>query len=282
MPHCSFVSLRLRSIVLQTNVRRLHQAIIIDCIHTVSPFQSLAFDKSYAQHSRFIWPCKHVVVQLIIITDADMSWIKASLSISLANLPPVTLTPRLNMIHTPYDPNAKIEQAELRRRAKSSSVFHSARSQPPLNAQPTHKDAHAHHVAVHALHPEAKALSLGSTVWLPQLPVAQPVPLDERTGTMSHPHRPVTLIGEDLPPPHAQQPAMPAIDSETISDSSALWRLMRTAASGTASGITKALVGNPFDTIKIRQQTQGVGGKFAGPIDCLMQSCTQRRTTGAV
>ncbi|KAL1922754.1 uncharacterized protein VTP21DRAFT_9130 [Calcarisporiella thermophila] len=40
---------------------------------------------------------------------------------------------------------------------------------------------------------------------------------------------------------------------------------------GVASGITKLIVGHPFDTIKVRLQTSGVSeGRFKGPLHCLV------------
>jgi solute carrier family 25 carnitine/acylcarnitine transporter 20/29 len=41
---------------------------------------------------------------------------------------------------------------------------------------------------------------------------------------------------------------------------------------GLASGITKLLVGHPFDTIKIRMQTEGSHGRFKGSWDCIRQT----------
>ncbi|KAI9091278.1 mitochondrial carrier domain-containing protein [Phlyctochytrium arcticum] len=38
---------------------------------------------------------------------------------------------------------------------------------------------------------------------------------------------------------------------------------------GLASGATKLLVGHPFDTLKVRLQTEGSYGQFKGPLDCL-------------
>ncbi|KAJ1649803.1 hypothetical protein IWQ61_009222, partial [Dispira simplex] len=40
-------------------------------------------------------------------------------------------------------------------------------------------------------------------------------------------------------------------------------------AAGIASGITKLAVGHPFDTIKVRLQTEGGFGRFRGPLHCL-------------
>ncbi|KAI8821041.1 mitochondrial carrier domain-containing protein [Fimicolochytrium jonesii] len=38
---------------------------------------------------------------------------------------------------------------------------------------------------------------------------------------------------------------------------------------GLASGATKLLVGHPFDTVKVRLQTEGSFGRFSGPLDCM-------------
>jgi len=39
---------------------------------------------------------------------------------------------------------------------------------------------------------------------------------------------------------------------------------------GSASGVALVLAGHPFDTIKVRLQTEGMQGRFQGPIHCLM------------
>ncbi|KXS15637.1 mitochondrial carrier [Gonapodya prolifera JEL478] len=39
---------------------------------------------------------------------------------------------------------------------------------------------------------------------------------------------------------------------------------------GVASGATKLVVGHPFDTVKVRMQTEGALGRFKGPLDCLL------------
>ena len=41
---------------------------------------------------------------------------------------------------------------------------------------------------------------------------------------------------------------------------------------GTLSGITKLFIGHPFDTIKIRLQTEGPNGRFRGPLHCLQST----------
>jgi len=41
---------------------------------------------------------------------------------------------------------------------------------------------------------------------------------------------------------------------------------------GAASGVTKCIVGHPFDTIKVRMQTEGGFGRFKGPLHCFVQT----------
>ncbi|CAG8815718.1 18014_t:CDS:2, partial [Dentiscutata erythropus] len=41
---------------------------------------------------------------------------------------------------------------------------------------------------------------------------------------------------------------------------------------GVASGVTKLLVGHPFDTIKVRMQTSEINIRFDGTIQCLRQT----------
>ncbi|KAI9206300.1 mitochondrial carrier protein [Polychytrium aggregatum] len=41
---------------------------------------------------------------------------------------------------------------------------------------------------------------------------------------------------------------------------------------GVCSGATKLAVGHPFDTIKVRMQTEGGFGRFKGPLDCLVET----------
>ncbi|KAJ9069784.1 hypothetical protein DSO57_1015088 [Entomophthora muscae] len=38
---------------------------------------------------------------------------------------------------------------------------------------------------------------------------------------------------------------------------------------GIATGLTKLVVGHPFDTIKVRLQTEGPKGRFQGPVHCI-------------
>ncbi|RUS33586.1 mitochondrial carrier domain-containing protein [Jimgerdemannia flammicorona] len=52
-------------------------------------------------------------------------------------------------------------------------------------------------------------------------------------------------------------------------------------AAGVASGITKLVVGHPFDTIKVRLQTSGAAdGRFAGPLDCFKSTLRQEGVRG--
>jgi solute carrier family 25 carnitine/acylcarnitine transporter 20/29 len=41
---------------------------------------------------------------------------------------------------------------------------------------------------------------------------------------------------------------------------------------GFASGITKLIIGHPFDTVKIRLQTQGIDKRFNGLVDCIKKT----------
>ncbi|RCI03827.1 hypothetical protein CU098_009324 [Rhizopus stolonifer] len=48
---------------------------------------------------------------------------------------------------------------------------------------------------------------------------------------------------------------------------------VRGFAAGMASGITKLVVGHPFDTVKIRMQTTSKSdGRFNGPLDCFLKT----------
>ena len=50
------------------------------------------------------------------------------------------------------------------------------------------------------------------------------------------------------------------------------WQRVRNFIAGYCSGICLVLVGHPFDTIKVRLQTEGTSGKFKGPIHCLKET----------
>ncbi|KAI9297653.1 mitochondrial carrier [Neoconidiobolus thromboides FSU 785] len=55
----------------------------------------------------------------------------------------------------------------------------------------------------------------------------------------------------------------------TNKESSDLKHTIQGYCAGIASGTTKMLVGHPFDTIKVRLQTENLNGRFQGPMDCL-------------
>ena len=62
--------------------------------------------------------------------------------------------------------------------------------------------------------------------------------------------------------------------------SSGVWYYLRGVLSGTASGVTKLVVGHPFDTIKVRMQTEGGFGRFRGPLDCVQQTLRHEGVRG--
>ncbi|KAI8368413.1 putative mitochondrial inner membrane transporter ymc3 [Choanephora cucurbitarum] len=52
-----------------------------------------------------------------------------------------------------------------------------------------------------------------------------------------------------------------------------IYNRARGFAAGMASGITKLVVGHPFDTVKIRMQTTSRSdGRFKGPLDCFLKT----------
>jgi solute carrier family 25 carnitine/acylcarnitine transporter 20/29 len=51
-------------------------------------------------------------------------------------------------------------------------------------------------------------------------------------------------------------------------------------AAGYVSGMCLVLVGHPFDTIKVRLQTQGADGKFVGMTDCVKQTVAKEGIRG--
>ncbi|KAI9269787.1 hypothetical protein BY458DRAFT_436455 [Sporodiniella umbellata] len=69
-----------------------------------------------------------------------------------------------------------------------------------------------------------------------------------------------------------------SLETQASSDlvDSSLQNRLRGFAAGTASGITKLVVGHPFDTVKIRMQTSSASeGRFKGPLDCLLKTVRQ-------
>eukprot|EP00041_Stephanoeca_diplocostata_P021271 m.491295 g.491295 ORF g.491295 m.491295 type:complete len:347 (+) comp21784_c0_seq29:296-1336(+) len=49
---------------------------------------------------------------------------------------------------------------------------------------------------------------------------------------------------------------------------------------GYASGVSLVLAGHPFDTIKVRLQAEGVGGRFGGVVDCVRTTVVHEGITG--
>ncbi|KAI9591250.1 hypothetical protein BDF19DRAFT_455741 [Syncephalis fuscata] len=47
---------------------------------------------------------------------------------------------------------------------------------------------------------------------------------------------------------------------------------LRGFAAGIASGVSKLVIGHPFDTLKVRLQTEGGAGRFNGLTDCLLST----------
>ena len=95
---------------------------------------------------------------------------------------------------------------------------------------------------------------------MPHPPVA-PIPLP-------HPYPGSTPSNSLLPFPSPSPPP------------STLWYYLGPILSGTASGVTKLVVGHPFDTIKVRLQTEGSHGRFRGPLDCLQQTLRHEGVRG--
>lgn len=82
-------------------------------------------------------------------------------------------------------------------------------------------------------------------------------------------------------------PAAPAIVVATAATAAAVvadgrsewWSRARMFAAGGVAGIANLTVGHPLDTLKVRLQTEGRFGRFAGPIDCIRQTV---RTEGVL
>ena len=48
-----------------------------------------------------------------------------------------------------------------------------------------------------------------------------------------------------------------------------VWARVRKFLAGYVSGCCLVLAGHPFDTIKVRMQSEGKGGRFVGVVDCV-------------
>jgi solute carrier family 25 (mitochondrial carnitine/acylcarnitine transporter), member 20/29 len=59
--------------------------------------------------------------------------------------------------------------------------------------------------------------------------------------------------------------------SEEVSNN-VVWPKVREFIAGTTSGWGLVVAGHPFDTIKVRLQSEGVHGRFQGPIHCLLDT----------
>lgn len=83
---------------------------------------------------------------------------------------------------------------------------------------------------------------------------------------------------------NASPPSTPAVfaasPSATATQPSTVWPAARRFLAGYFSGCALVLAGHPFDTIKVRIQTEGRGGRFNGPLDALMQTVRGEGTRG--
>jgi len=59
-----------------------------------------------------------------------------------------------------------------------------------------------------------------------------------------------------------------------------VWPRVRNFIGGYFSGVALVFVGHPFDTIKVRLQTEGRSGRFSGPLDCLAQTIRKEGVIG--
>jgi hypothetical protein len=63
-----------------------------------------------------------------------------------------------------------------------------------------------------------------------------------------------------------------AVATSSTPTSSEAWPRTRVFICGGIAGIANLMVGHPLDTIKVRMQTEGRLGRFAGPLDCFRQT----------
>lgn len=69
------------------------------------------------------------------------------------------------------------------------------------------------------------------------------------------------------------QPVAPVVKMGSVSDASVFRRTLKNSASGTVAGIAVCLVGHPFDTLKVRLQTQPVNNPvYKGLLDCFLKT----------
>lgn len=62
--------------------------------------------------------------------------------------------------------------------------------------------------------------------------------------------------------------------------SNRLYGHVREFACGSFAGVGLILAGHPFDTIKVRLQSEGGYGRFKGPVDCLVTTLKQEKVFG--
>lgn len=67
-----------------------------------------------------------------------------------------------------------------------------------------------------------------------------------------------------------------AATTSATSSSSVRWKGF---VAGTLSGLTKACIGHPFDTLKIRMQCSALG-TYKGPLDCFRQTVSKEGFRG--
>ncbi|GAC95390.1 hypothetical protein PHSY_002965 [Pseudozyma hubeiensis SY62] len=85
------------------------------------------------------------------------------------------------------------------------------------------------------------------------------------------------------PPPNPSTPLLkndkPSSSSTSASQRAESGASIKGFVGGTASGLTKLLVGHPFDTIKVRMQCSPLG-TYTGPLDCFLQLARRESLLG--
>ena len=59
-----------------------------------------------------------------------------------------------------------------------------------------------------------------------------------------------------------------------------VWPRIRNFIGGYFSGMALVIAGHPFDTVKVRLQSQGKGGRFSGPMNCLKMTIQKEGMVG--
>ncbi len=81
------------------------------------------------------------------------------------------------------------------------------------------------------------------------------------------------------PPPNPSTPLLKYQKQSTSSPPSESGASIKGFVGGTVSGLTKLLVGHPFDTIKVRMQCSPLG-TYTGPLDCFLQLARRESLLG--